>query len=49
MDPVKLQSYPEGKDWNAAVCSNFVRAYAVDEKTKGDIDDWNVNAWSYFH
>lgn len=39
MDPVKLQSYNESKDWNAAVCSNFVKAYAVDEKTKGDIDD----------
>lgn len=49
MDPVKLQSYPEGKDWNAAVCSNFVKAYAVDEQTKGDIDDWNVNAWAYFY
>ena len=39
MDPVKLQSYPEGKDWNIAVGSNFVKAYVVDAKTKGDIDD----------
>lgn len=39
MDPVKLQSYPGGKDWNAPVWSDFVKAYAVDEKTKGDIDD----------